>query len=99
MNPPSSVNSNSPQNLRFLGAISKKSADSENGDDYYEDYYHELEEPECEEGFYWHIRGLKCVPVDCPRGNQFRDRHTGDCLLRQYGFNNDNRDRQLRLLR
>lgn len=53
----------------------------------YEYEYDELhpEEEECPEDKFWHVRGLKCVPFDCPGGNTWRDRNTGDCILKYYG--------------
>lgn len=67
-------------------------------DDEYEYEYDELqpEEQECPEDQFWHIRGLKCVPYDCPGGNTWRDSKTGDCILKYYGYRNRWRSRPWR---
>ncbi len=76
-------------------------------DDYFDDDYYtyrfgtpEYDESQCSEDMYWHARSFKCVPYDCPGGNQYRDKHSGDCLLKVYGnqnyHNNNMDDRPLR---
>jgi len=57
----------------------EQDSDSEQQHDYNED-----EEPECGESEYWHIRGMRCVPVSCPGGNNWRDVHSGECILRKH---------------
>ncbi|CAL8094406.1 unnamed protein product [Orchesella dallaii] len=77
----------------------KRSTDQEKSE-YYDEYdYHEPEEPECPDGHFYHIRGLMCVPFDCPGGNQFRNKHTGECILRKYGVTETERSRPLRGLK
>jgi hypothetical protein len=38
------------------------------------------EEGECGDEEFWHIRGHRCVPYVCPRGNSKRNFETGVCL-------------------
>lgn len=73
-------------------------ANAQKSDDDYAYDYDEIrpEEQECPEDKYWHIRGLKCVPFDCPGGNAWRDRDTGDCILKYYGYRNRWRSRPWR---
>lgn len=72
--------------------------EKEEEEDEYEYEYDELlpEEQECPEDQFWHIRGLKCVPYDCPGGNTWRDSKTGDCILKYYGYRNRWRSRPWR---
>ncbi|CAL8094409.1 unnamed protein product [Orchesella dallaii] len=57
--------------------------DETDEDDYVDDDW-DAEEPECEDGMYYHVRGKRCVPLRCPGGNTWRDRDTGECILKHY---------------
>ncbi len=95
-----------PQN--FVGG--KRSSSSINQvepDNYDDDYYinpfdigTEDDEDRCPEEMYWHARSFKCVPFLCPGGNQFRNKHSGDCLLKHYPslikFSDDLEERPVR---
>lgn len=93
------------KNLLRNGMMNKKRSEEVHSDEYYDDdYYHyrgePMEEPYCPEDMFWHVRGFSCVPYDCPGGNQYRDKHTGECTLQRYGvMQNDWLGRPLRPLR
>lgn len=42
----------------------------------------------CKEGFYWHIRGNNCVPLNCP--SRKRDPMTGKCRQISSSYRNFN---------
>lgn len=80
--------------------VKRSVAENENFGEYDEYYFPGSDEQQCPGGYYWHVRGFKCVPFECPGGNQFRDKHTGDCTLRSYGLSTgDNRGPQSRFLK
>ncbi|ODM96770.1 hypothetical protein Ocin01_09915 [Orchesella cincta] len=61
------------------------SSSYEGSSEEYEDsgaYYGSSEEIDftCAQGKGWHIRGQRCVPVNCPGGPAERDFNTGECL-------------------
>jgi hypothetical protein len=70
--------------------ISEEVLTSDEGEGSEVEYSDEEEEGDlgddgCKKGFYWHIRGNRCVPLNCP--TKKRDPVTGKCrsLYRYYG--------------
>ncbi|OXA37670.1 uncharacterized protein LOC110862339 [Folsomia candida] len=48
--------------------------------DYFDDEIDIDYEDICQAGFWWHLRGHRCVPVKCLGGNKLRDPATGECI-------------------
>lgn len=42
------------------------------------------EERDCGDTHFWHLRGRRCVPLQCPGGNAYRSPENGECILRRY---------------
>lgn len=53
--------------------------------EYYDYYFGEPDDAQCSQEEFWHVRGLRCVPYECPGGNQFRNMNTGECMLKSFG--------------
>jgi hypothetical protein len=60
-------------------AVKPSSFDNDLSDNYGDS----SEEEECANGYWFHIRGRRCVPNRCIGGIKFRNRDTGDCIIRQ----------------
>lgn len=71
-------------------------AQSDPDTDYsYETEYYDSAETECPEDQFWHIRGRRCVPFECPRANWLRNKQTGMCLYTRHEVVDDDTGRKL----
>ncbi len=63
--------------------LSARIVEDTNLSDNQDGYEEEEEEVDCPPGKFYNIRGMRCVPIKCVGGNRFRDKETGECLIRK----------------
>ncbi len=51
---------------------------------YGQEFHENDDDNKCLPGFWWHLRGERCVPEKCLGGNKFRDRDTGECIRKSW---------------